>query len=305
MTLLEGKPIAEAIRAQVKADVEALKAKGVEPRLVAVLAGDNPGAKFYAGAQQKACEEVGIAYQLDQRPAEITQAELAGVIESLNAEASVHGLILLMPVPKAINGQDLQAIIDPRKDVDGVSPANLGRVVLGQPTLAPCTAMSVIELLRSTGLDCYGKEAVVVGSSEIVGKPVALLLMDKYITTDAEGKTDKLAGATVTVCHIGTSQRGDLAAHTRNADILVTAVGVKPGLITGDMLKPGSIVIDVATIRVKDQETGKTATFGDVDLEGAKEKVAMITPVPGGVGVVTTALLLRNTVTAAKWQLGL
>ena len=305
MTLLEGKPIAEAIRAQVKADVEALQAKGVEPRLVAVLAGDNPGAKFYAGAQQKACEEVGIAYQLDQRPAEITQAELAGVIESLNAEASVHGLILLMPVPKAINGQDLQAIIDPRKDVDGVSPANLGRVVLGQPTLAPCTAMSVIELLRSTGLDCYGKEAVVVGSSEIVGKPVALLLMDKYITTDAEGKTDKLAGATVTVCHIGTSQRGDLAAHTRNADILVTAVGVKPGLITGDMLKPGSIVMDVATIRVKDEATGKTATFGDVNFEGAKEKVAMITPVPGGVGVVTTALLLRNTVTAAKWQLGL
>ena len=304
MALLEGKPIAESIRAQVKAEVEALKSQGVAPRLVAVLAGDNPGAKFYAGAQQKACEEVGIAYQLDQRPSEITQAELAGVIQGLNADASVHGLILLMPVPKGISGQDLQAIIDPRKDVDGVSPANLGRVVLGQPTLAPCTAMSVLELLRSTGVDCYGKEAVVIGSSEIVGKPVALLLMDKYITTDAEGKTDKLAGATVTVCHIGTSQRGDLAAHTRRADILVTAVGVKPGLITGEMLKPGSIVIDVATIRVKDEATGKTATYGDVDFEGAKDKVALITPVPGGVGVVTTALLLRNTVAACKWQLG-
>src|SRR5208337_1425630 len=142
----------------------------------------------------------------------------------------------LMPVPKGIDPQQLQARIDPRKDVDGVSPTNLGLVVLGRPQFAPCTAMSVIELIRSTGLDMYGREAVVVGSSEIVGKPVALLLMDKYITTNAEGATDKLAGATVTVCHIGTSQRGDLASHTRRADVLVTAVGVKPGLITGEML---------------------------------------------------------------------
>jgi len=305
MKLIEGKPISEAIRTQVKADVGALKAKGVTPKLVAILGGDNPGAKFYAGAQQKACEEVGIEYFLDQRPVESTESELAGVIESLNGDASVHGIILLMPVPKGVNGQILQAMIDPRKDVDGVSPANLGKVVLGQPRLAPCTAMSVIELIRSTGVDMYGKEAVVIGSSEIVGKPVALLLMDKYITADAQGNTDKLAGATVTVCHIGTSQRGDLAAHTKRADVLVTAVGVKPGLVTGEMLKEGSIVIDVATIRVKDQESGKTLTYGDVDFEGAKDKVAAITPVPGGVGVVTTALLLRNTVTAAKWQLGL
>jgi methylenetetrahydrofolate dehydrogenase (NADP+)/methenyltetrahydrofolate cyclohydrolase len=300
MRLLEGKPIAEKIRAQVQADVEALKARGVTPKLVAILAGDNPGAKFYAGAQQKACEEVGIEYQLDQLAADITEADLEAEIKRLNQDASVHGIILLMPVPKGINAQHLQALIDPRKDVDGVSPANLGRVVLGRPTLAPCTAMSVIELVRSTGMDMYGKEVVVVGSSEIVGKPAALLLMDKYITTDAEGNTDKLAGATVTVCHIGTSERGDLASHTRGADVLVTAVGVKPGLITGDMLKAGSIVVDVATIRVKNQETGKTSTYGDVDFETAKDKVEAITPVPGGVGVVTTALLLRNTVTAAK-----
>lgn len=207
-----------------------------------------------------------------------------------------------MPVPKGLDGPAAQALVDPRKDVDGVSPANLGRVVLGQPRLAPCTAMSVIELLRASGVDAYGKEAVVIGSSEIVGKPVALLLVDKYITADAEGKTDKLAGATVTVCHIGTSERGDLAAHTKRADILVTAVGVKPGLISAEMLKPGAVVIDVATIRVKDAETGKTKTHGDVDFEGAKEKVAAITPVPGGVGVVTTAILLRNTVEAATWQ---
>jgi len=302
--LLEGKPIADGIRAKVQAEVEALKGKGVTPKLVAVLAGDNPGAKFYAGAQEKACREVGIAYELQQFAADITQADLEKAIASLNADASVHAILLLMPVPKGLDGAKAQATIAAQKDVDGVSPANLGRVVLGQPRLAPCTAMSVIELVRASGVDAYGKEVVVVGSSEIVGKPAALLLMDKYITMDKEGKTDKLAGATVTVCHIGTSQRGDLAFHTKRADILVTAVGVKPGLISGEMLKPGAIVIDVATIRVKDEETGKMKTYGDVDFEGAKEKVAAITPVPGGVGVVTTALLLRNTLEAVQWQIG-
>jgi len=300
--LLEGKPIAEGIRARVKAEVEELKGKGKTPKLVAILAGDNPGAKFYAGAQEKACAEVGIEYELEQLAADIRQADLDGAIEKLNGDPNVHGILLLMPVPKGLDGAKAQALIDPRKDVDGVSPANLGRVVLGQPRLAPCTAMSVIELVRASGVDAYGKEVVVVGSSEIVGKPAALLLVDKYITADAEGRTDKLAGATVTVCHIGTSERGDLSAHTRRADILVTAVGVKPGLISGEMVKPGAIVIDVATIRVKDPETGKTRTYGDVEFEAAKEKAAAITPVPGGVGVVTTAILLRNTVEAAKWQ---
>jgi len=301
--LLEGKPISDQIRADVKAEVEALTAKGKTPKLVAVLAGDNPGAKFYAGAQQKACQQVGIAYELQQHPADITQGDLEAAIAKLNADSNVHGVLLLMPVPKGLNGPKAQALIDPRKDVDGVSPANLGRIVLGQPRLAPCTAMSVIELLRSTDIDCYGKEAVVIGSSEIVGKPVALLLVDKYITTDATGNTDKLAGATVTVCHIGTSEQGDLAAHVGRADILVTAVGVKPGLVSGDWIKPGAIVLDVATIRVKDEETGKTKTYGDVDFESASQRAAAITPVPGGVGVVTTALLLRNTLEAAKWQL--
>ncbi len=299
--LLEGKPISDEIRARAREDVEALKGKGVTPKLVAILAGDNPGAKFYAGAQEKACQQVGIDYELQQLSSDITQTDLEGAIDRLNGDDSVHGILLLMPVPKGLDGPAAQTLIEPRKDVDGVSPANLGRVVLGQPRLAPCTAMSVIELVRASGVDAYGKEVVVVGSSEIVGKPAALLLMDKYITTDADGRTDRLAGATVTVCHIGTSERGDLAAHTRQADILVTAVGVKPGLIAGDMVKDGAVVIDVATIRVKDPETGKTKTYGDVDFDAAKEKVAAITPVPGGVGVVTTAILLRNTVEAARW----
>lgn len=300
--MLEGGPIAEAIKARVKAEIEGLEARGVTPKLLAVLAGDNPGARFYAGAQQKACQEVGIDYELRQLAADITQADLEAAIEQLNADPSVTGILLLMPVPKGLNPQAAQALITPEKDVDGVSPANLGRVVLGQPRLAPCTAMSVIELVRASGIDAYGKEAVVVGSSEIVGKPVALLLMDKYITQDTEGKTNRLAGATVTVCHIGTSECGDLAAHTRRADILVSAVGVRPGLISGDMIKPGAVVIDVATIRVKDPQTGKTKTLGDVDAEGAKAVASQLTPVPGGVGAVTTAILLRNTVEAAKWQ---
>jgi methylenetetrahydrofolate dehydrogenase (NADP+)/methenyltetrahydrofolate cyclohydrolase len=299
--MLQGKPIAECIEAEVKAAIAGFKAKGISPKLVSILVGANPGAKFYASMQEKACQGVGILYELKEMPEETAQAELEAEIARLNPDAAVHGIILLMPVPKGLDGQRAQNLIAQKKDVDGVSAANIGMVVFGRPRLAPCTAMSVIELVRASGVDPYGAEVVVVGSSEIVGKPVALLLVDKYITQDAGGKTDKIAGATVTICHIGTSQRGDLAAHTRRADILVTAVGAKPGLIRADMVKPGAVVIDVATIRVKDEATGKTKTLGDVD-PAAAEIAAYMTPVPGGVGTVTTALLLRNTIEAARWQ---
>jgi methylenetetrahydrofolate dehydrogenase (NADP+)/methenyltetrahydrofolate cyclohydrolase len=301
--LLEGAPIAESIKAELRGELEGLKAKGITPSLVAVMMGENPGAVLYANMQKKACEEIGITYELKTLPEDITQANLEAEIEALNVDKKVNGIILQMPVPKQIDGRAVQAKITPKKDVDGVNPANLGAIVLGMPRLAPCTAMSVVMMVKATGLDMYGKEVVVVGSSEIVGKPVALLLMDKWITQDESGKTDKLAGATVTVCHIGTSQMGDLAAHTRRADVLVSAVGVKAGMITADMIKPGAAVIDVATIRVKDEETGKTKTRGDVEPDGAKEIACCITPVPGGVGTVTTALLLKNTVEATKWQL--
>jgi methylenetetrahydrofolate dehydrogenase (NADP+)/methenyltetrahydrofolate cyclohydrolase len=294
--LLEGEPIANRIKEQVKADVAALSGKGVTPKLVAILVGDNPGAKFYAGAQEKACASVGIAYALKEMPADTIQAQLEAAIAALNADASVHGILLLMPVPKGLDGQTAQNLIAQKKDVDGVSAANIGMIVFGRPRLAPCTAMSVIEMVKASGVDPYGAEVVVVGSSEIVGKPAALLLVDKYITQDAAGQTDKIAGATVTICHIGTSQRGDLRAHTRRADLLVVAVG-KAGLISGDQIKPGAVVIDVGINRVE----GKIV--GDVDFESAKEVAGAITPVPGGVGVVTTAMLLRNTVEAAKWQL--
>jgi methylenetetrahydrofolate dehydrogenase (NADP+) / methenyltetrahydrofolate cyclohydrolase len=302
--LLEGAPIAEQIKEQLRADLAHLKSEGIVPKLVAILVGENPGAVLYANMQQKACDEIGIMYELKTLSDDLDQAGLAQVIADLNADPAVNGIILQMPVPKHIDSRAMQALIDPKKDVDGVNPANLGSIVLGKPRLAPCTAMSVMMMVKATGIDVYGKEVVVVGSSEIVGKPAALLLMDKWATQDENGNTDKLAGATVTVCHIGTSQCGDLAAHTKRADILVTAVGVKPGMITADMIKPGAAVIDVATIRVKDPETGKTKTRGDVEPDGAKEVACCITPVPGGVGTVTTVLLLKNTVEATKWQLG-
>jgi methylenetetrahydrofolate dehydrogenase (NADP+) / methenyltetrahydrofolate cyclohydrolase len=301
--LLEGAPIAEKIKEGLRKELADLKAQDVTPKLVAVMMGGNPGAVLYADMQKKACEEIGIAYELQTLDEAIGQAGLAQAIEALNNDATVNGIILQMPVPREVDSRAMQALINPKKDVDGVNPANLGAIVLGKPRLAPCTAMSVMMMVKETGLDMYGKEVVVVGSSEIVGKPAALLLMDKWITQDEGGKTDKLAGATVTVCHIGTSEKGDLAAHTKRADVLVSAVGVKPGMITADMIKPGAAVIDVATIRVKDPETGKTKTRGDVEPDGAKEVACCITPVPGGVGTVTTALLLKNTVEATKWQL--
>jgi len=295
--LLEGEPIANRIKEQVQKDIAGLKARGVAVKLVAVMLGQNPGAVAYAKMQRKSCEQAGIAYELLELPEDTGEDALLKEIARLNADKSVHGIIIQMPVPAHIDARHAQAAVAAEKDVDGVNPANIGRIVQGRPTLAPCTAMSVVELVRASGRDMYGAEVVVVGHSEIVGKPVALLLVDKYITEDEQGKTDKLAGATVTVCHIGTSQRGDLAAHTKRADILIVAVG-KAGLIRGEMIKPGATVIDVGINRVE----GKIV--GDVDFASGVEVAGQITPVPGGVGPVTTALLLRNTVQAAKWQAG-
>jgi methylenetetrahydrofolate dehydrogenase (NADP+)/methenyltetrahydrofolate cyclohydrolase len=295
--LLEGEPIANRIKEQVSNDIAGLKARGVSVKLVAVMLGQNPGAVAYAKMQRKSCEQAGIAYELLELPEDTGEDALLKEIARLNADKSVHGIIIQMPVPGHIDARKAQAAVAAEKDVDGVNPANIGRIVQGRPTLAPCTAMSVVELVRASGRDMYGAEVVVVGHSEIVGKPVALLLVDKYITEDEQGKTDKLAGATVTVCHIGTSQRGDLAAHTKRADILIVAVG-KAGLIRGEMIKPGATVIDVGINRVE----GKIV--GDVDFASGVEVAGQITPVPGGVGPVTTALLLRNTVQAAKWQAG-
>ncbi len=283
--LLEGGPIADAVKSEVQAAIAELPEEQ-RPCLVAVMTGDNPGARAYARMQRKACEEVGIVYELKELDEAITEAELIGEINRFNRDEAVDGIILQMPVPDHINARAVQAAIDPAKDVDGVNPANLGAVVMGHAGGAPCTAQAVVRLVEETGIDLYGAEVVVVGHSEIVGKPVALLLLDKFATT--------------TVCHIGTSDAGMLEQHTTGADILIVAVGV-PGLIKGNMIKPGATVIDVGINRVKDEE-GKSKMVGDVEFESASEVADIITPVPGGVGPVTTAMLLQSTRHAAQLQ---
>ncbi|UCH33256.1 MAG: bifunctional 5,10-methylenetetrahydrofolate dehydrogenase/5,10-methenyltetrahydrofolate cyclohydrolase [Armatimonadota bacterium] len=282
--LLKGAPIAERIRAEVGADVAALKEQGITPSLVALQVGENPASAVYVGQQQKTADKLGISYRLEELPAESSQKFVADFIGKLNTDPSVTGIILQMPVPEGLNARALQALIDPAKDVEGVSPANMGWVVFGRPVLAPCTALGVVELINSTGVDLYGKEVVVVGHSDIVGKPVALLLVDKFATT--------------TICHIGTGERGVLPDHVKRAEILVVAVG-KAGLIKGEWVKEGAIVVDVGINRVGDK------LVGDVEFEPAAERAAYITPVPGGVGPLTVTILMKNTVAAAKQQKGI
>lgn len=281
--ILEGAPIAERIKAELRTQIEQLAAIR-PPHLVAILVGDNPGSRFYARSQQKDCEELGIDYELKELAEDISEADMLGLIAELNGDASVTGIILLVPVPQQLNARTLQAAIAPEKDVDGVHPANLGRVVQADRTLAPCTAQAAVAMVEESGVDLKGAEVVMVGHSEIVGKPTALLLLEPL--------------ATVTVCHIGTR---DTAAHCRNADVVIVATGV-PGLVKADWIKPGALVVDVGINRVKGED-GKTKIVGDVEPAVA-EVAGILTPVPGGVGTVTAAMLMKNTVAAAALQAG-
>lgn len=281
--IIEGGKIASNIKEDLKREIKILKEKGYSPSLSAIQVGEDPGSKVYIRAQKKSCEKIGIEYNLHQFDKKVTQKELAGFINKLNQDPGVSGIILQMPLPEHVNTRELQYLIDPQKDVEGVSPANMGMVVYGEPGIAPCTALAVMELVKSTGVKLYGKEAVMVGHSDIVGKPAALLLLDKFVTTS--------------VCHIATGERGTLPDYVRKAEILIVAVG-KANLIKGEWVKQGAIVIDVGINRVE----GKIV--GDVEFDVAKEKASYITPVPGGVGPVTTAMLMRNTIQAAKMQLG-
>ncbi|MFP3904734.1 MAG: bifunctional 5,10-methylenetetrahydrofolate dehydrogenase/5,10-methenyltetrahydrofolate cyclohydrolase [Armatimonadota bacterium] len=282
-TILEGGPIADRIKQELKQQVKELQSTK-PPRLVSVLAGDNPGAKYYAKSQQRDCEALGIGYELKQLPADVDEEEIRSVIAGLNDDEAVTGIILLVPVPEHLDARALQAQILPAKDVDGVHPANLGRVVQGDRTLAPCTAQAAVTMVEESGVEIEGAEVVMVGHSEIVGKPTALLLLEPL--------------ATVTVCHIGTK---DTAAHTRNAEIVIVATGV-PGLVKPDWIKEGALVVDVGINRVKDDE-GNTKIVGDVD-PGVEDVAGILTPVPGGVGAVTSAMLMKNTVAAAQRQAG-
>jgi methylenetetrahydrofolate dehydrogenase (NADP+)/methenyltetrahydrofolate cyclohydrolase len=280
-TLIDGSAIAQRTRQEVSARVAALKAKGRSVHLTALLVGSTPAGELYAERQRQACEAVGIDYELRTLPADADEPAVAGVLAALNRDPSVTGIMLHLPLPKQLDATALQYQIDPVKDVEGVNPANIGYVVYGHTLIAPCTALAVIELIKSTGVTLRGAEAVVVGASEIAGKPIALLLTEQM--------------ATVTLCHIATK---DLASHTRRAEILVVAVG-KPGLIGADHVRDGAVVIDVGINRVT-QPDGAKKTVGDVCFDEVYSRVGRITPVPGGVGPMTVAILLRNTLRSAE-----
>lgn len=278
--LLDGKVIAEGLKAKIGADVEALKAKhGRSPKLVALQIGDNASSAVYAKAQKKAADSLGIEYELKIAPDAISQAGAGNLVKEMNEDDSVTAIILQLPAPKGIDARGLINLIHPSKDAEGVAPENLGKIISGQYRIGPCTAMAVMELLESTKANLYGKEAVVVGHSEIVGKPLAMMLLNKFATT--------------TVCHIATGERGILPEHVKRAEILIAAVG-KAGIIKGDWIRDGAIVIDVGINRVGDR------IIGDVEFDGASQRASYITPVPGGVGPLTTTILMRNVVELFK-----
>jgi len=280
-TIIDGAGLAESIKADIAKKIAELTSRDKTVRLVAILVGSTAAGELYAKRQQEACASVGIQYQLMHLPADITQRDLKLTIRKLNADATVTGIMMHLPLPPHLDRARLQYEIDVVKDVEGVNPANIGYVVYGRTLIAPCTALSVIELIKSTGANLMGAEAVVVGASEIAGKPIALLLAEQM--------------ATISLCHIATR---DVPAHTRRADVLVVAVG-KPQLITADMIKPGAIVIDVGINRLTLPD-GTRKTVGDVDFEAARQVAGHITPVPGGVGPMTVAMLLRNTLRSAE-----
>lgn len=272
--LLEGKPIAEKIKEEIKLQIQSL---GKKPVLASVLVGENAGAEAYVKSQRKTAEGLGIEYQFHKLGQDTAERAFIEFIEKLNADKSVNGIIIQMPLPPQIEYKKISQFILPRKDVEGLHPFNIGRIVFGKAEILPCTAASVMQLLNSTGADLYGKEVVIVGHSEIVGKPLSLLLLDKF--------------ATVTVCHIGTSKAAKLEGHVRRAEVLIVAVG-KAGLIRGEWIKEGAIVIDVGINRVGDK------IVGDVEFEAAEKRASYITPVPGGVGPLTVTMLMRNLIQA-------
>ena len=279
--LLEGKPLAEKIKEELRQQVQAMAPK---PVLASIQVGENPGASAYVKSQQKAAENVGVEYKLQKLNQDISEEFLIEFLDKLNADSTVNGIIVQMPLPAQIDYKKISHFISPEKDVEGMHPANIGKIVFGQAKILPCTPAAVMELLNATGVDLYGKEVVVVGHSEIVGKPLALLLLDKF--------------ATVTICHIGTSKAGKLETRVKKAEILIVAVG-KAELIKGEWIKEEAIVIDVGINRVGDK------IVGDVEFAPAEKRASWITPVPGGVGPLTVTMLMRNLVEAAKLQKGL
>ena len=275
--IIDGKQLAQQLRSLWKARADRLNALGMAPGLAAVLVGDNPASKIYVRNKIKACHEIGIRSEEYALPADSSPAAVLALVDRLNADAGIHGILMQLPLPAQLAQLAVIERISPDKDVDGLHPRNLGSLLCGSPRFVPCTPAGIMEMLNSTGLELRGKEAVVVGRSNIVGKPAALLLLQ--------------AGATVTLCH---SHTRDLAQHTRRADVLVCALG-KPQAIGGEMIKAGAAVIDVGINRSPE---GKLV--GDVDYGAALQRAGWITPVPGGVGPMTITMLLCNTILAAE-----
>ena len=282
MQILDGRAVAAKVLARVKAGAAALAARtGVAPTLAVVLVGDYAPSQIYVRSKKRAADEVGIASRDFLFPQGCSRAELLATLRRINEDASIHGVLLQLPLPDGMDEDEAVDAIDPAKDVDGLHPANLGRLLAGTPRVVPCTPAGCVEIIDQHGIELRGAEAVVIGRSRLVGKPLAQLLLGRH--------------ATVTMCHTRTR---DLAAHCRRADVLCVAAG-RPGVVTGDMVRDGVVVIDVGVNRL---DTGKVV--GDVDFASVSAKARAITPVPGGVGPTTIAMLMRNTLRAAEQQLG-
>jgi len=285
-TIIKGSEISKQIKEELKVEIANLKENNnIIPGIATVLVGEDEASKVYVGAKEKTCKELGIYSERIDIPAATTETELLAIIERLNKDPKIHGILVQLPLPKHIDEKKILYAIEPRKDVDAFHPVNVGKLMLGVPDYLPCTPHGIQQLLIRSGIDTDGAEVVVVGRSNIVGKPIANMLIQR---------NKKGANATVTICHTGTR---DIASHTRRADILIVAAG-KPKTITADMVKEGVVVIDVGVNRLE------TGLVGDVDFDSVKEKAKAITPVPGGVGPMTIAMLMYNTVQAAKMAQG-
>ena len=290
--IIRGADVAKEIRAELKEEIAQLKEKhNVVPGLVTVLVGADPASQVYVGQKEKTSQDLGIYSERYDLPEDTTQEDLMALVDRLNKDPKINGILVQLPLPKHLNETEVLYAIDPKKDVDGFHPVNVGKLMIGEADYLPCTPHGIQQLLIRSGTKIEGAEVVVVGRSNIVGKPIANMLLQKQ-----EG-----ANATVTICHTRTR---DMAFHTKRADILIVAAG-KAKAITGDMVKEGAVVIDVGVNQIGMTDSGKRILCGDVDFDSVKEKASAITPVPGGVGPMTITMLMMNTVRAAKLAAGL
>lgn len=290
--IISGTEVAKAIREELQKEVAELKEKhDIVPGLVTILVGEDPASQSYVSAKNKTAKALGIYSEQVTLPADTSEQDLLGIVEKYNRDAKVNGILVQLPLPKHINETKILYAIDPAKDVDGFHPVNVGKMVLGEQCFLPCTPHGILELLKRSGVQTSGADVVIIGRSNIVGKPIANLMLQKR----------EAGNATITLCHTRTK---NMAEHTKRADIIIAAVGV-PKMVTADMVKDGVVVIDVGVNRVGKTADGKAILAGDVDFEGLKEKASFITPVPGGVGPMTITMLMKNTVQAAKQAAGL